>query len=513
MFVRRSRNRSGSTSVKIISKKNGVYKTIQLYGSSNDPDEIERLILQAKQKIHTLCSAKGQEKLFPLETSGDLMIEAFVHNLSNSQIHTVGPEIIFGVLFDRIGFNAVPDELFRHLVITRLAHPVSKLKTMDYLYRYRGIHMTKNTIYRFLDNLSSKHKKLVEDITYKYTKGDLKNISVVFYDMTTLYFEAEDEDDLRKIGFSKDGKFQKPQIMIGLLVGEKGLPISYDIFEGNTFEGHTLLPILEKAQKRYGFGKPIVIADAALLSKKNLEKLGKQKYKFIIGGRIKNESDETKSEILAKARKIKDGGGFSVKKEDGTRLVVTYSDKRAKKDMYNRKRGLRKLRLRVKSGRLTKASINNRGYNKFLVLTGSIDVVIDEGKIRDDKKWDGLKGYITNTKLSSKSISNNYGHLWQIEKAFRISKTDLRIRPIYHRLRNRIEAHICISFVAYTIYKELERLLKKHNVLMSARRAGELTHNMYELEYSLSDKHGALKKLLKMDDEQKLLHNAVHNCG
>lgn len=126
----------------------------------------------------------------------------------------------------------------------------------------------------------------MERITYNHTRKVLKTISVVFYDMTTLYFEAEDEDDLRKIGFSKDGKFQKPQIMLGLLVGEGGFPIGYDIFKGNTSEGKTLMPVLQAIQKKYQFGKPIVVADAALLSKDNLETLAEKNYTFIIGGRI-----------------------------------------------------------------------------------------------------------------------------------------------------------------------------------------------------------------------------------
>ena len=138
--------------------------------------------------------------------------------------------------------------------------------------------MEVDTVYRFLDKLCDKYKETVEQVTYEYTKRTLKNISVVFYDVTTLYFEAENEDDLRKIGFSKDGKFQNPQIMLGLLVGQNGYPIGYNIFEGNTFEGHTLLPVLEGIQRKYGLIKPTVIADAAMLSKKNLDNLAKEKY-------------------------------------------------------------------------------------------------------------------------------------------------------------------------------------------------------------------------------------------
>jgi len=401
------------------------------------------------------------------------------------------------------------DKLFRHIILARLAYPVSKLKTTFYLRRYQGEEVDVNAIYRFLDKLRDKHKEEVEKIVYEYTKDTLGTISVVFYDMTTLYFEAENEDDLRKIGCSKDGKFQKPQIMLGLLVGQNGYPISYDIFEGNTFEGYTLIPILEEVKKKYGFKKITVIADAALLSKKNLENLSQEEYKYIIGARIKNESQEIKEEILKKAKGMSNGEGFTVKK-DNIRLIVTYSKKRAKKDKHNREKGVKSLRKRVESGKLTKKSINNRGYNKFLTLKGNVSIQIDENKVEEDKKWDGLKGYITNTGLAPKTVADNYKHLWQIEKAFRISKTDLRIRPIYHYRRRRIEAHICIAFVAYTIYKELERLLYKHNTNLSSKKAAELTHTMYQLEYMLPHSRKKQKKLLKMDKEQLELYNAIH---
>ena len=508
MFVRKKQNKSGSVSIQIIDKKNG-YKVVQTVGSSSDKDEIEGLFLEGKRIVN--ANPPGQQWLFACKSKEELAVENFVENLANIQVRTIGPELIFGVLFDRIGFGAIGEEMFSHITISRLVYPVSKLKTIDYLRRYKGIDVSVSTIYRFMDKLSNRYKEEVEVITYRYTKHRLGTIAVVFYDMTTLYFECEDEDDLRKIGFSKDGKFQKPQILLGLLVGEQGLPIGYDIFEGNTFEGHTLIPILKKIQSKYGFKKPVVVADAALLSKQNLENLVQEHYKFIIGARIKNESDEIKVKILKKAEGIKDGEGFILKKEEGTRLVVTYSQKRAKKDAYNRQRGVRRLRQRMRSGRLTKQSINNRGYNKFLTIRGEASVIIEEDKIKADELWDGLKGYITNTRLSAQRVAENYIHLWQIEKAFRISKTDLKVRPVYHYQKQRIESHICISFVAYTIYKEMEYLLKKHRIPMSPKRAAELTHTMYELEYTLPGSNEKKKQLLKMDNEQQLLYDVIYN--
>lgn len=507
MFIRKNKNRSGSVSVQIISKEESRYQVIETIGSGKSQEEIAKLYLEAQFRLH--------QRQFPNQPSlfvypDELTIRNFVENLSNRQIHTIGPELIFGSLFDKIGFNTIKDELFRHLVIARLAYPTSKLKTVDYLARYKNTFVSVDSIYRFLDALHSRYKNCVERIAYEHTKNILKgNIAVVFYDLTTLYFEAEDEDDLRKIGFSKDGKFQKPQIMLGLLVGEGGLPIGYDIFKGNTFEGHTLLPILEKIQRKYGLPKPIVVADAALLSKDNLASLSATKYQFIIGARIKNETDKIKRKILIQALAMKDGDSLVIRKEDKTRLIVTYSDKRARNDARNRERGLRKLRQKIKTGKLTKEHISKRGYNKFLTLKGEVEVEIDENKIAEDKQWDGLKGYITNTRLRAKSIVANYGHLWQIEKAFRISKTDLRVRPVYHYREKRIRAHICIAFVAYTIYKELERILQKVKAPFSVKRASELTHNMYEIEFILPKSRKKERIILKMDEEQELLRNII----
>jgi len=505
MFIRKKLNKSGSTSIQVIDKSAG-YKVVKTIGSASDSEQIKQLEIEAKNFIQG-----NQQKLFSLKTKEELGIEDFLQGLSNSQIHTVGPELIFGTLFDRIGFNAIPEELFRHIVIARLVYPTSKLKTVDYLYRYHKIQTNADEIYRFLDRLNKKYKTSAEKIAYEYTQRTLKTISVVFYDMTTLYFETEDEDDLRKIGFSKDGKFQNPQIMLGLLVGQNGYPIGYDLFEGNTYEGHTLIPILKSIQAKYGFAKPIVIADAGLLSKDNIEKLKEEKYQFIIGARIKNESEQIKKEILEKSLNLTDGQNFSLTKNDQTKLIVSYSDKRKRKDEYNRKKGIKRLQQKIQSGHLTKTSINNRGYNKFLSLEGEIKVVLSAEAVLADEKWDGLKGYVTNTDLKPQEIIENYRHLWQIEKAFRISKTDLKIRPIYHYLRKRIESHICIAFVAYTIWKELERLLEKYKVGFSPKRAVELTHNMYEVEYMLPNSEKLEKVILKMDAEQEMLYRIIQN--
>lgn len=274
-------------------------------------------------------------------------------------------ELIFGKIYDYIGFATVGEEMFRHLVIARLAFPLSKLKTVEYLYRYQGASLDIDAVYRFLDKLNSKLKQQVEQIAYRHTLRVSKgNIGIVFYDMTTLYFEASDEDDLRKIGFSKDGKHSNPQIYIGLLVAAGGYLIGYDIYEGNTYEGHTLIPFIEKTAAKFNLDKPVVIADSGLLSKSNIEALEKERYEYILGARLKNEPENIKQAITSQP--YANGQVLVVDKGQNRRLIVQYSDKRAAKDRYNRERGIKRLEKKVASGKLTKANINNRGYNKYL---------------------------------------------------------------------------------------------------------------------------------------------------
>jgi len=303
--------------------------------------------------------------------------------------------------------------------------------------------------------------------------------------MTTIYFESSQPDELRMTGFSKDGKHQNPQIFLGLLVGVNGYPIGYEIFKGNTFEGHTLIPVLNRFQRRFDLDKPIVVADAGLLSKDNLQSLKKNGYSFILGARIKNESRD----IIEKIEEVKfvEGSIEKIERKDNTVLFVSYSDKRAKKDASNRERGLKRLEKSLNTGRLTKSNINNRGYNKYLKMSGNIKIEINYEKFQADSKWDGLKGYITNTNLSGSQVIASYNNLWKIEKAFRISKTDLKIRPVYHRLRNRIEAHICISFVSYLLYKEFENALKKFNSNISISKAIEAINKIYEITIQNKD--------------------------
>ena len=499
MFVRKKLNKSNVVSVQVIDKSSGKYKVLKTIGSSKIEAEIDDLCTAGRNWI------KQKSGFLELDfTQIDSLLESFIDGISN--IHIAGIELLLGKIFDEIGFNTIKDELFRKLVLARLCYPLSKLKTTEYLSRYEGYITTDDKIYRYLDKLHATQKRTLQQISYKHTLKILNNVmQVVFYDVTTLYFEIKDEDEIRKSGFSKDGKHQNPQIVLGLLVSEGGYPLAYEIYEGNKYEGDTMMPVLNLFKRKYKLQQLIVVADAGLLSNKNIESLQLNNYKYILGGRIKNESNEMKKQILS--LRLKNGESAMIEKTENTKLIISYSEARAKKDKHNRDKGILKLEQKIKSNKLTKSQINNKGYNKYLKLVGQIQVSLDKSKVSEDSKWDGLKGFTTNTTLSKEEIIENYGYLWQIEKAFRVAKTDLLIRPIYHQLQHRIEAHICIAFVAYKIYKELERQLKNLNSDLSPEKAIEIAKSIYSITAQKPISKDVITRILYKTEEQKKLAN------
>ena len=522
MFIRRKPNKSGTISVYVLTTtKTRKQQLVKSFGAAYPNTEaMKKLLARASSFIE-----QHQGPALPHIYEEEDVIDSFVKGLNNAQIQVAGPELVYGTLFNRIGYNAIKNTMFRNMVICRLFNPGSKLRTVDYLERYLHVSYGVDQIYRFLDNLcyreedgpdSSKItirkyydlKTHVEDITYAYTKKIVGgNISVCFYDMTTLYFESAEEDDLRKCGFSKDGKHSCPQIFLGLLVASGGNPIGYEIYEGNISEGHTMIPLIKKLAGRFGFDKPIVVADAGLLSQANMEELSNGGYQYIIGARPKTESDKVKKKILG--LEMKYGEVKELAKDKNIRLVLSRTESRAQKDKHNRQRGLARLEKKIASGRLTKQHINNRGYNKYLKLEGNVTVSIDIEKYEADAAWDGIKGYVTNTKLTAEEVISSYGNLWFIERAFRMNKFDLAVRPIYHRLRNRIEGHICICFTAYTIMLELERILKAADSKITIYKAQELTKNMYAITYTLPHSKRVKKVFLGMDKDQDELCRLV----
>ena len=502
MFVRKLRSKQGKVYVQVIDKSSGRYKVKKTIGSSFDEKEIEELVCQGNEWI------KLNSKQLELDFSNNKqVIEKFFSSIR--QMNLIGLNLLLGKIFDEIGFNKVSEPILKQLVIYRLSFPKSKLKTTEYLRRYNNINWSEDKIYHYLDKLYKEQKEELQQISYAHTIKILNGvISIVFYDVTTLYFQIDTEDEIRKRGFSKEGKHQNPQIVLGLLVSIDGYPLAFDIFEGNKFEGHTMLPIIDTFKEKYKLKKLTIIADSGLLSSQNITELQEKGYEFILGARIKNEIHEIKEQILS--LNLKNGESEIIPKNNGLRLIISYSDKRASKDKYNRERGLKRLEKQLKYGKLTKSHINNRGYNKYLKMDGDIKVSIDKEKFEKDARWDGLKGYLTNSTLSKDEIIENYSHLWKIEKAFRVSKHDLKIRPIYHRLQRRIEAHITINFVAYKVFKELERQLKEKKATISPEKAIEIAENIFEIQIQLETTGEIFKKTLILTDEQRYLAKLFH---
>lgn len=387
------------------------------------------------------------------------------------------------------------------MVTARISQPSSKAGTVDYLKSYFDEDVELHRIYRYLDKLHKSQQEKVQQISVEHTRGILGGkIGLVFYDVTTLYFETDYPDDLRQTGFSKDGKHSQPQVVLGLLVSKGGYPLAYSLFNGAQYEGYTLIPIVEDFVARYKLEDFVVVADSGLMNKKNIALLETAGYKYIIGARIKNETEEVKQWILSLE---KEDGLFHEKLKESTRLIVGYSTVRAKKDRYNREKGVKRLKTAYKSGTITKENINKRGYNKFLELTDNVKVRISQEKINEDEKWDGLKGYITNTKLPASTVCEQYNELWVIERAYRVTKGTLEMRPMFHFTPKRIEAHVCICFVAYKVYKELERILKLNNINISVDKVLSIAKTITTIKVNLPMSGNSITKTMLLTPNHK----------
>lgn len=340
-------------------------------------------------------------------------------NISNILIN--GSDLVLDRVFDLIGFNHINDVIFRQLVKARLSYPASKATTVEYLKNHFDEDVDLSKIYRYLDKLNGMQHRLVQEISVRHTLELFGgNIGLLFYDVTTLYFEVDKEDDLRKTGFSKEGRHKNPQVILGLLVSLDGYPLAYCLHEGNKYEGHTMLPVVEQFVEEYNLHDFIVVADSGLMTGDNVNELEQLGYKYRIGARIKAESEKVKSWILEQPKTHR--GMVEYSKEGGRRLLVGYTDDRARKDAYNRDKGIHRLEKAYRTGRLTKDNFNKRGYNKFLDLKGDATVTINYDKLGEDAKWDGLKGYLTNTDIPTEAVYAAYHNLWNVERAFRIAK-------------------------------------------------------------------------------------------
>lgn len=527
MFIRKKKNSSGSISVQIISKNSGKYKVIETIGCSKNEFELEQLLQLANERLLEL-----EPNLFDF-----VEFQNKKQKLSNKDMRIIGDELIFGKLFEDIGCSKIilsknkDKEIFKALIISRLLYPGSKLYLIDYYHIYKKQKIEKNRIYRFLDLIYEDTLKLqIEKCIFNHTKKIMKGkILLTFYDVTTLYFESESEDDLRRIGFSKEGKIARPQIQLGLFTTLEGYPLSFEVYEGNKYEGHTLIDILKKFQYKFKLKyKPIVVADRGMLNNANIGYLEENNYKYILAAKTKSISSDLKEQIT-NLNFIQDGTihEISINKtikykekidEDKTvlksidvkqRLVLSYSLKRAKKDKYNRDKALERLEKKIKSSNsITKKDLKLSYYAKYLDLNdkdSNITFNINQNKIIEDSKLDGIKGFITNNfELKPNEIIEHYNNQYDVERAFRISKTDLKIRPIYHRLETRIKAHILISFVSYAVYKEFERKIKLSELDIKFKLIFDYIKTMYGYKTQFGIEP------LQMDEIQQQIYDAIY---
>lgn len=506
MFVRKKKNRSGTVTIVVVDKSHGRFREVHNLGTSSDAHEIEKLEMEARKWI---CKYVGQPAL-DLWPEERLLSQSEIIS-SIRDLRQDGAVQLLGQVYRSIGFESLGDDILRDLSIARVCEPRSKLATVEYMRRYWGEDYHYQQVYRYLDTLYNSRKEEVLKISVEHTRKILGGvITVAFYDVTTLYFESFKEDNLRAPGFSKDGKTAETQVVLGLLVSENGYPLSYSLFNGAQFEGRTMIPLVDDFIQRYDIKDFVLVADSGLMSKKNIELLRKAGYKYIIGARIKNEVQSLCTWITGLPKH--DNQIYEHRKMNGDRLIVSYTDKRADKDKFNRDRGVTRLQQAYKSGRISKDKINKRGYNKFLVISKDVEVSIDMEKVTEDSKWDGWKGYITNTNINSKDIISQYNGLWVVERSFRISKGTLEMRPMFHFTERRIEAHVCLCFVALKVYKEFERLLRMIEFEMSVDKVLDIAKTLSTITIALPNGETIVKTLF-LTPEQKLIEPVFAALG
>lgn len=501
MFIRRKLNKSGSFSVQVLVKRAERNVLLRSFGSSKDEEELRSMELEASEYIHRY----GGQGVLPFESELPLQpaeeAESFFSRIVD--IRQDAPRIILSRVYDGIGFDAIQDNTLRSLAIARVCEPKSKVATVEYLKRCFREDYQLHHIYRYMDRLYNTQRELIQQISVEHTRKLLGGkIGIVFYDVTTLYFETAREDVLRSPGFSKDGKTAESQIVLGLLVSRDGYPLSYNIFNGSQYEGRTMIPIIDDFVQRFSLTDFIVVADAGLLSRKNISLLKQAGYKFILGGRIKKESKPVQDWVLSLEKDPHKLNETVINGDE--RIIVSYSGLRASKDRHNRDKGIQRLRRAYSSGKIKKQNVNQRGYNKFLVIENDVMVSIDEKKIEADAQWDGLKSYITNTDLPASEVIDLYHGLWVVERAFRITKGTLEARPIFHFTERRIEAHICICFVAYKLYKELERILRLLGIGLSVDKVLDIAKTISTVTIRLDNGTTHTRTLLNTTEERLL---------
>ncbi len=447
--IRKVRTSSGATAVQIVRYVHRKCVVVRHVGSARTDQELQILMQEAECVRDKL---RIQPTLFPekrdeteLLHKRHLNLQAVTHLFAHKMLRRCSQICGLGSMHP----------LYQDLALMRIIEPVSKLRTIELLQRYFNISHGKRTVYRLLPQLIDQ-KLIIEEAAYQTACTHFgEAFALILYDVTTLYFESQEpDDDLKARGFSKDDKSKQPQIVVGLLVTLAGFPLMHEVYKGNTFEGHTMLGVLQKFKKHHPHANPIIVADAAMLSQDNMNRLDADGYQYIVGARLANTTMSFINQIDAQLART---DGTSIRLTYPRRsyeVICSYSEKRAKKDRRELEKQLtraRELIERRESGRRAKF-IKKK-------LKGADCFVLNEELKEKTQKLLGIKGYITNvpeTVLSNSQIIEYYHELWHVEQAFRVSKSDLQTRPIFHQTHQAIKAHVLLCFMALMMGKFLE---------------------------------------------------------
>lgn len=449
--VRTTKTASSAVAVQVVKYVSRKMIVVAHLGSAHNQEEISSLKQLAFDWIDRNSRQLTLLKYLNPSLSQSMQAEQFLP-LNKCRYIGIRYTFIYEILskiFNRFKLHTLGNNLLTDLVIIRIVKPVSKVESLKLLKEYFGIEHGRRDLYRILPKLSS-YKDKIESKILTLAKKELEfDFSIIFYDVTTLYFETFNSDDLRRTGFSKDNKFCQPQILIGLVVNVQGFPVAYEIFEGNKFEGHTLIPVISSFKRKYGINNLTVVADAAMISLENIEALKAYDLSYIVGARIGNLSQTLIGKISMGLNK-RDKSSIRIETNHGY-LICDFSIKRYNKDKHELEKQLKKAESCLKYSAIIKKT-------KFLKIITNTHWQINTPLVEKTKCLLGIKGYYTNLgpEVDNTVIINQYHNLWRIEQVFRISKTDLRIRPIYHFKRHAIKAHVLICFMALAVCKYME---------------------------------------------------------
>ncbi|MEV4901228.1 IS1634 family transposase [Citricoccus sp. NPDC055426] len=450
-FVRKVRTASGATAVQIAEKHHGVRRILEHLGSAHTEADLAVLMQVARDKLN-----EGQQVL-DIELPGTESAPA----ASGAVVTGSAAQVLWEVLTDAyalLGFDVLDDEAFRSMVLARIIEPASKLATTGILAELGVEAPHRNTLMAALVRCQERdYRGVLATACMSHTTKANGAATMVLYDTTTLHFEAEDEDDLRRVGMSKERRVD-PQVQVGLLVDPGGFPLEVHLFEGNKAETTTLVPVLRQFQHRHGIADMVVVADAGMLSAANLNALEDAGYSFIVGSRIAKAPYDLAAHFERHGNNFADGQTLESVRTMGTgakardrRVVYHYSFRREKRDNYTLNKQIEKAE-KVASGQRPLKK------DRFVKLAGKKPGV-DWDLVERARQLLGLKGYVTNLpveKMPAANVVAAYHDLWQVEASFRMTKSDLRARPVFHRTRQAIEAHLTVVFAALAISRHLQ---------------------------------------------------------